>query len=139
MEFNVKFSGSSVLSLLGHFLERVLLVTLALKKIVMILPESVSVTHRDQGDVLLFHVGVEMALNVDDNCTGALVKNGIFWPVIDQATHGHSLLLTTAEHIIPIVLSVPAAFTLSEVAEADLAQQCVQILVRDIPSPLLLW
>ena len=110
---------SSVLSLLWHFLEGILLITLELEKIVMILPESVSMTHSDQSDVLLFHVGVEMALDVDTDCAGALVKNCVLWLVIDQATHGHPLLFATAEHIIPIVLSVPAPFTLYKVAEAD--------------------
>lgn len=85
----------------------------------MILPESVSMTHSDQGDALLFHVGVQKTLDIDTDCTGALVENGVLGLVIDEATHGHPLLLSTAQHVIPVVLSVPAAFTSREVTKSN--------------------
>lgn len=91
-------------SLLRHFLERVFLITLKLEKIVMILPESVPMANSDQRDALLLHVSVKMTLNIDAHCTGALVKNSILWLVIDQATHGHPLLFTTAQYVVPVVL-----------------------------------
>lgn len=105
----------------------------------MVLPESVSMTDSDQSDALLFHVSIEVALNIHTDCTGALVKNGVLWLVIDQATHGHSLLFTTTEHVIPVVASVPASFTVNEVAETDLTQKGEQVIIRDTSCLLILW
>ena len=120
---------SSVPSLLRHFVERVLLITLEFEKIIVILPKSVSVTDSDQRDALLLHVSVEVTFNVNADCTRALVENSILWLVVDQATHCHPLLLATTQHIIPVVLSVPAAFSCNEVLEADLAEESGEFVV----------
>ena len=95
----------------------------------MVLPESVSVADSDQGDALLFHVGVQVTLDIDADGTCALVEDGVLGLVVDQATHGHPLLLTATEHVVPVVFSVPATFTADEVLQADLAEECGELII----------
>ena len=50
----------------------------------------------------------KLTFDVDRDSTSALVKNGIERSVIDETSHGHTLLFTTGENISPIVHSIPA-------------------------------
>jgi hypothetical protein len=49
----------------GHRTKFKLLVTFKLQKMIMILPESVSVGHSDQGNSYLFHISVQVTFYVN--------------------------------------------------------------------------
>lgn len=96
-------------------------------------------TDRDHGDALRLHVRVEMSLDVDTDSAGAFVEDGVFGLVIDQSAHRHSLLFATAEDIVPVVLGVPAALTVDEVFESDLAEELSEVILRDVLGELILF
>lgn len=85
---------SSLLPIFGHWTELILFVSLELEQVVMVLPESITMAHSDQSHTLALHVGVEMSFNIDGNCTCAFIQNGVLWLVVNETSHGNSLLLS---------------------------------------------
>lgn len=94
----------------------------------MVLPQGVSVAHRDQRDAAALHVRVQVALYVNGYSAGALVQDGVDRLVVDQTRHGNALLLATRQDIIPVVLSAPATLAADQVAQLDLLQDLLQVL-----------
>lgn len=63
------------LFVLFHSSEFVLAVTGELKHVVMVLPKSVSVRASHHRDALGLHVLIEVTLDIDRHCAGALVQD----------------------------------------------------------------
>ena len=80
---SVKPTSSLNAFVLRHGAERVLSVTIELEQEVVVLPEGFTMGDCDERDALLLHVGVEMALNVDRDGAGALVKDSVEGLVVD--------------------------------------------------------
>lgn len=47
--------------------------------------------------------------------------------MVQEAGHGHALLLAAAEHVFPFLAAVPAAFARGDGAEADFVQNALQL------------
>ena len=117
---------------LRHLTKAVLAIAVELEQVVVVLPERLSVADRDQSDALLLHVGVKVTLDVHAHRTGALVKNGIEWLVIDESSHGHALFFTAGEHVSPVVIRVPTiGLTCNDMRKAHILHDLVQIVVSD--------
>ena len=117
---------------LRHLTKAVLAIAVELEQVVVVLPERLSVADRDQSDALLLHVSVKVTLNVHAHRTGALVKNGIEWLVVDESGHGHALLFTAGEHVSPVIIGVPAIrLTSNDMRKAHILHDLVQIVVGD--------
>ena len=112
----------SFASLLGHVTESVLLVSHEPEEVLVIFPEGLSVRDGDEGDALILHVLVEVALDVDAHSACAFVQDSVDGLVVNQASHGDALLLTAGEDIVPVSNGVPGAFSAHEVVEADFIQ-----------------
>lgn len=104
----------------------------------MIFPEGVSVADSNQSDTLVFHVGVEMALDVHTDGGGAFIEDGIAWFVIDKSTHGHSLLLSTTQNIVPVIAVLPSSFSVNEVCKSDLLEDLEKHVIGGTVSSALL-
>ena len=85
----------SFASLLGHVTEGVLLVSHEPQEVLVIFPEGFSVRDGDEGDSLILHVLVEVALYVDAHSAGTFVQDGVDGLVVNQASHCNTLLLTS--------------------------------------------
>ena len=117
---------------LRHLTKAVLAVAVELEQVIVILPERLSVAHRDQSDVLLLHVGVKVTLDVHTHRTRALVENGVEWLVVDESGHGHALLFTAGEHVSPVVIRVPTiSLTGDNMRKAHILHDLVQIVIGD--------
>lgn len=95
----------------------------------MELPECLSVRDCDKCDPLVLHVLIEVALDVDAHGRGALVQDRVDRLVIDQARHCHTLLLTSRQHVVPVVLRLPATLTLHQVFKLDLSENRLKFLL----------
>lgn len=49
------------------------------------------------------------------------------------------MLFATAEDIVPVVLGIPAALTVDEVFESDLAKELSEVIFRDVLGELILF
>ena len=95
--------GSLSLLFLGHKAKFVLFVAEESQNVVVILPQGRSVTHSDQRNIALFHVGVEVSFNVNGDGTGAFVEDCIERSVVNETSHGHALFFSSRKHIVPVV------------------------------------
>lgn len=80
---------------LRHEPECILTVAVELEEVVVVLPEGLSVTDRDERDALLLHVSVQVAFDIDGDGACAFIKDSVQGLVIDQSSHSHALLLST--------------------------------------------
>lgn len=71
--------------------------------VVVELEERTSVRHREEGDVQLLCLGVELGLEVHTDCTCAFVKDSENRAVVEETGHGDALLLASRKHILPVV------------------------------------
>ena len=116
---------------LRHGTERVLSVTIELEQVVVVLPESFTMGDCDERDALLLHVGVEVALNVDRDGAGAFVKDGVEGLVVNEARHRNPLLLSTGEHVRPVIVRVETVFlTGNDVRKSHVVHDPLQILLN---------
>ena len=70
-----------------------------------------------------------MAFDIHAHSTGAFIKNSICWPVVDESSHCHSLLFSSTEHIVPVILLVPATFSIHKVAKSDFLEELEKVIV----------
>jgi hypothetical protein len=77
---------------------------------------------------------VEVALDVDAHCAGAFVQDGVDWLVVNQASHGNALFLTSGEDVVPVSNGVPGAFSAYEVVEAHFIQDDLKALLINLFS-----
>jgi len=96
----------SFLLLFWHLCEFIFFVSLELEKVVMVLPESLTMTDSNQSDTLTLHIRVEMTFDINRDSRGTLIKDGILRLMVNQTSHSNSLLLTTREHIFPFSISI---------------------------------
>ena len=76
-------------------------------------------------------MGVEETLNVHTDGTSALVEDSIGWLVVDESSHGHSLLLTATEDIVPVIVFVKSTFSWGDIFKFDDQENLFKILVGD--------
>lgn len=50
--------------------------------------------------------------------------------MVKHASKTHSLLLATAQHILPLLASIPAALAVREVSQASFLQDALQVVLR---------
>jgi hypothetical protein len=109
--------------LLGwHGLELILAIAIEPEKELVVLPEGVSMRDCDHSYPEALHVRIQVTLHVHADGTCALIKNCILWSVVNKSGHGDTLLLATRKHIIPVRLSIPAAFSADQVSQTHLSQ-----------------
>jgi len=71
----------------------------------------------DESDALALHVIVKMTLHVHTYGACALVQDRVLGFVIYQAGHCDALFLTTAQHVVPIVMCIPTSFSVDQVSK----------------------
>ena len=91
-------------------------------------PDSRAVTNCDKSNAAVFHVGVEMSLNIDRYSTGAFIEDGVLGLVVKEAGHCDTLFFTPGKYVIPIVLGIPSALAGYEVTKLDFVKKGLEIL-----------
>ncbi len=97
----------------------------------MELPECLSVRDGNKSDSLVLHVLIQVALNINTQSRGALVQDSVDRFVIDKSSHCNSLFFTPWEHVVPVVLRVPAPLSWHQVLKLDLVENNLKFLFVD--------
>lgn len=92
------------------------------------LEQSLTVGHREQGDLQLLGFVVQLGLHVHAHGAGALIQDGEQGLVIEQSSHCHSLLLSARKDVVPVVDSIEAAFSFHNVGQLHVVEDLEQIL-----------
>jgi len=101
----------------------------------VVLPHGLSVAYGNQCDSLVLHVLVDVCLDVDAHLRGALIHDRVDRLVVQQATHSDTLLLSSTEHLVPIVVRVPSVVPTNQVVEFHLVEDALQVLIRNPLGP----
>jgi len=97
-------------------------------------PDGRSVADGDQGNALSLHVVIQVLLNVDGDGTSALIQDSVLGLVVEKAGHGDALFFTSGEHIVPVVLRVPSAFALDQLAKSYVFKENHEVVISNLLS-----
>lgn len=109
---NISFLRSKLFVEAINLAELVATAAIESQDVLMMSPKRLPVGNCEECDAHSSAVLVHAALNIYRNSARALVQNGKLWMMVEESRHGHSLLLTTAQHVYPILDRVQALLAL---------------------------
>mmetsp|Transcript_8929 Transcript_8929/g.17256 ORF Transcript_8929/g.17256 Transcript_8929/m.17256 type:complete len:214 (+) Transcript_8929:3545-4186(+) len=112
-----------------YYFEGTAALSVELDHVVMVVCKRDALTHCDECDALLLEVFVNVSFCLDADRTRALIQDCVLRAVVQQTSQGDSLLLPSAERVIPFFFFVHASSLICEVWQVDSRKQVNQVLV----------
>lgn len=95
-----------------QLLEGIATLAVELEVIFMELEERGSVRDSEKRDAKFSSLGIENVLHIQRDGARAFIQDSELRFMVEEASHGDSLLLASAKHFLPVVIAVQTSFSL---------------------------